>query len=178
MTPSALSPMIAPRFRPRAFAVVATLVLAAAATGCGHGSGGASGDSPNEASADDQRFALADLNRHRAEHGAPALALSAALTQFAANGSADLAATNTAHAYFAAHGSDVGCLRAENQAPGWPGTIQDVIRKSNQAMMDEGPGGGHYENIINRRHTHVGIGVYSEGNRHYVTTDFGVGCPD
>ena len=39
-------------------------------------------------------------------------------------------------------------------------------------MMDEGPGGGHYENIVNQRFRRVGVGLVYAGGRLYLTNDF------
>jgi len=39
-------------------------------------------------------------------------------------------------------------------------------------MYDEGPGGGHYENMINPKFKRVGIGLVYVGDKLYLTNDF------
>jgi hypothetical protein len=39
-------------------------------------------------------------------------------------------------------------------------------------MMDEGPGGGHYDNMMNPRFRRVGIGLFDSGGKLYMTNDF------
>ncbi len=39
-------------------------------------------------------------------------------------------------------------------------------------MFDEGPGGGHYENMMNTKYRRVGIGLYLPGGTLYMTNDF------
>jgi len=39
-------------------------------------------------------------------------------------------------------------------------------------MMDEGPGGGHYDNMMNPRFRRIGIGLVYAGGRLYMTNDF------
>ena len=41
-----------------------------------------------------------------------------------------------------------------------------------QLMMDEGPGGGHYDNIMNGRLRRIGIGLVYAGGKLYLTNDF------
>jgi hypothetical protein len=39
-------------------------------------------------------------------------------------------------------------------------------------MMDEGPGGGHHDNILSPKYRRVGIGLVYVGDRFYLTNDF------
>jgi uncharacterized protein YkwD len=39
-------------------------------------------------------------------------------------------------------------------------------------MMDEGPGGGHHDNMLDPRWTRLGVGITNPGGEAYVTTDF------
>jgi uncharacterized protein YkwD len=39
-------------------------------------------------------------------------------------------------------------------------------------MMDEGPGGGHYDNIMNPKLRRIGVGIVYVNNRFYMTNDF------
>jgi len=40
------------------------------------------------------------------------------------------------------------------------------------SMWAEGPGGGHYDNMMNPRYRRVGIGLYQAAGRFYLTNDF------
>jgi hypothetical protein len=47
-----------------------------------------------------------------------------------------------------AHGAFPQCGEsAQNECPGWPGPPEEMIGSCLQLMWDEGPGGGHYENM-------------------------------
>jgi len=129
---------------------------------------------------------LDQLNMYRAQNNAPALVLSSALNQFATTGSQQLAAGGQAHAHFKAASNDGSlwssgfCSGAgENQAPNWPvngdenGTIDAIL----QSMMDEGPGGGHHDNIMNPALRRLGVGILVRDGRLWFTNDFSAPCP-
>ena len=89
-----------------------------------------------------------------------------------------------AHGHFAgADGSEFaeagfcGGGAAENQAPDWP--AEDVlasIDESLQMMMDEGPGGGHHDNILDPAWGKVGLSALVVNGRLYLTNDFSPKC--
>ena len=126
---------------------------------------------------------LDKLNAYRAQHGAGALTLDDGLTKFALAGSKELMADHTPHRHFKRAGDD-GSLwssgfnhnAAENQGDphGWrPEAIDSAIDQILNMMMDEGPGGGHYENILNPNFNRVGIGlILDDHGRLYFTNDF------
>lgn len=134
-----------------------------------------------------QQHCLDKLNEYRAANGAGALILDRKLNDFAAAGSEELAAGGDAHSHFntAKNNSMIftdasGFCRAagENQAPGWMGSsdnqiIDDVLLE----MMNEGPGGGHHDNIINKTYTRVGVGLVTKNGGLYFTNDFSGTCP-
>jgi uncharacterized protein YkwD len=126
------------------------------------------------------------LNAYRAANNAPPLALSDALNQFAVTGSMQLAAGGMPHGHFQQAISDGTIWQSgfcsgagENQAPNWPinndenATIDSVL----QMMMNEGPGGGHHDNIVNPKFALVGIGLVVQGGGLYLTNDFSNACP-
>jgi len=174
--------------------VVATATLVAAmCTGCGSGGGGGSGGpSPFARTSDDssvpfnptpeQQHAVDKMNEYRAAANVAPFTLDGRLSAFAAEGSNELAAGGDAHGHFADAGNDIWQAgfcndAAENQAPGWPGGDADaVIDSMLQSMMDEGPGGGHHDNIMNADLSRVGIGLVSQGGAFYFTTDFSASC--
>jgi uncharacterized protein YkwD len=126
------------------------------------------------------------LNMYRAANNAPALVLSDALNTFAATGSQQLAAGGPAHGHFQQAITDHTLFSSgfcsgagENQAPGWAinndeNKTIDAILKS---MMDEGPGGGHHDNIVNPQFRLVGVGLLVQGGGLYFTNDFSNACP-
>lgn len=124
---------------------------------------------------DDDRHCVDVINGYRAKVGKPPLARSAALEAFATEGAKSDAATGTPHGHFTAT-SGGGVAWAENEVPGWPladsGSVRAVIDEGTKAMWDEGPGGGHYENIIGDW-TQVGCGTFVTASGDvWVTQDF------
>jgi uncharacterized protein YkwD len=161
-------------------ALVPLFFFGLCALGCGGSSAtGASGGATASSSA--AQHNVDALNEYRARAGAPPLARSDKLDQFATTGSDQLAAGGEPHGHFGS--SDVFasgfCSGAgENQAPGWPvngdenGTIDHVL----EAMMGEGPGGGHHDNIVNPHFATVGIGLIIKDGSLYLTNDFSNAC--
>jgi uncharacterized protein YkwD len=130
---------------------------------------------------------LAAINRYRAAAGVEPLTLSDALGAFALEGSRRLAAERAPHRHFNDASADGSIWRAgfcwhaaENQAPDWISTdatedaILDQILK---AMMDEGPGGAHHDNLLDPRFARVGVGLYRAAGKLWLTTDFSPSCP-
>jgi hypothetical protein len=104
---------------------------------------------------DDHYQACVDrINGFRATKGLPALARRTDKEACADGQAKSDSETGTAH------GSFNQCDDwAQNECPGW-GSIDDVIENCIQMMWDEGPGGGHYENMIGNR-TQVWCGFYT-----------------
>jgi len=166
------------RLRGALFATLFSLAL----VGCG-GSGATYTSTGNSTGPDSAvQHNLDALNAYRKAAGSPPLQLSDALNKFATDGSDALANGGAAHGHFGS--SDVFksgfCNGAgENQAPGWPthddvnATIDGILK----AMMDEGPGGGHHDNILNPHYASVGVGLVIKGGGLYFTNDFSNACP-
>jgi uncharacterized protein YkwD len=124
------------------------------------------------------------VNAYRAKHGLTPLRYDAKISAFALRGSEQLARDHTAHAHFAAHAQGApgfGSRAAENQGDpaGVPALEADAARNGRkqvdlmlQLMMDEGPGGGHYDNMMNGRFRRIGIGLFYAGGKLYMTNDF------
>lgn len=133
------------------------------------------------------RYNVERLNAYRADKGLPPLRYDAKISAFARAGSAQLARDHKAHAHFAARMKSrplppgFGTRSAENQGdsrgleamdkdPGKSGRQQiDLMLKM---MMDEGPGGGHHDNIVDPKLRRVGIGLVTVGGKLYMTNDF------
>jgi len=130
------------------------------------------------------RYNVERVNAYRAQGGLPALLYDAQISAFATVGSQRLARDHVPHAHFAENArgaSGFGSRSAENQ--GDPGGVPPLDRDPStngrkqvdimlKLMMDEGPGGGHYDNMMNPRFRRIGIGIVYVGNRMYLTNDF------
>lgn len=127
---------------------------------------------------------LAALNSYRQAAGLKPLLLDKNLSLFAATGSTQLARDKAAHAHFAnastaeeAQAGFCGGSGGENQAPGWPAEdLGSTVDAAIKAMMDEGPGGGHHDNILNPAWGKVGIGLVVVDGQLYLTNDFSPAC--
>ena len=114
------------------------------------------------------------VNQQRLSRGLPALTQSSALEAYAQAAAAHDAAARQAHQYFRATGGG-GLAVAENVIPWWPlppsGSVEDVIRDGASMMWNEGPGGGHYDNLAGP-HTAMGCGVFVADGRVTVVQAF------
>jgi hypothetical protein len=130
------------------------------------------------------KYNVEQLSAYRAQKGLAPLLYDAKISAFARAGSDELADDHEPHAHFRAHvdgAPGFGSVSAENQGdPSGVGPMDPDSAKNGKKqvdvmlrlMMDEGPGGGHYENIVNPRFRRIGVGlVYSRG-RLYLTNDF------
>lgn len=120
------------------------------------------------------------INAYRARGGLPPVVYDKTISAFARAGSEQLARDRTPHAHFAAHiqgAPGFGSRSAENQ--GDPNGVPPEVGNGKQQidllldiMIKEGPGGGHYENIMSKAMRRVGIGLVYVNNRLYLTNDF------
>jgi uncharacterized protein YkwD len=129
------------------------------------------------------RYNVDQVNAYRARGGLPPLLDDARMSAFATTGSQRLARDHVAHANFAEHasGQHFGSRSAENQGDpgGVPPMDRDPARNAQKQvdvmlklMMDEGPGGGHYDNIMSPKLRRIGVGIVYVNNRFYMTNDF------
>jgi uncharacterized protein YkwD len=125
---------------------------------------------------DDLGFCVEEINRYRGRAKKPPLERSADLEAFAAEGAKVDSAARQAHHHFSRvpypHPyREMG----ENEIPWWPaaqyGSVADVLRTGLAGMWDEGPGGGHYENLVGR-FSYVGCGIHVAGGEVTVVMDF------
>ena len=122
---------------------------------------------------------------YRAQAGVAPLQLDAKLSMFSQSATQALASGGGAHQYFI-DASNSGQLfsdgfcngAAENQAPGWPvdGDENATIDAILSAMMGEGPGGGHHDNIVSSSNAIVGVGLVVQQGSLYFTNDFSPAC--
>lgn len=74
-----------------------------------------------------------------------------------------------------AHGSFGKCgERAQNACPNYPGaSVEDVLNKCLQQMFEEGPGGGHYDNMTSTKYSRASCGFLSmPGGRIWTVQNF------
>ncbi len=124
------------------------------------------------------------VNAYRAKKGLPALLYDAKISAFARDGSEQLAKDHSPHAHFRDKvdgAPGFGSRSAENQGDpsGVPSLDPDAgangkkqVDVMMKPMFDEGPGGGHYENMMNPKFRRVGVGLVYVSGRLYLTTDF------
>jgi uncharacterized protein YkwD len=131
------------------------------------------------------KYNVDQLNVYRKNAGVPLLKYDAKISTYALAGSKQLSSDHEPHAHFkaTAQGNPVlGTRSAENQGD-WNGVPEldtssklangkkqiDVMLK---LMFDEGPGGGHHDNMLNPKMKRVGIGLFYVGAKLYLTNDF------
>ena len=131
------------------------------------------------------KYNVEQLNAYRKRSGVAPLKYDSKVSQYAVDGSKQLAVDHTAHAHFVATAKGnplLGTRSAENQGD-WNGVPEldssgalangkkqlDVMLK---LMFDEGPGGGHHDNMLDPRMKRVGIGLVYVGGKLYMTNDF------
>ena len=127
------------------------------------------------------------INAYRKAAGVRPLLYDAAMSGFALEGSKQLAQDHTPHGHFKALASQaqksgvLGSKAEENQGDwnGVPSMDSDAIASGKKQidvmlklMMDEGPGGGHHDNMLNPKMKRVGIGLHYAGGLLYMTNDF------
>jgi hypothetical protein len=74
-----------------------------------------------------------------------------------------------------AHGSFGKCgERAQNACPNYPGaSVEDVLNKCLQQMFEEGPGGGHYDNMTSTKYSRASCGFEAlPGGRIWTVQNF------
>lgn len=79
------------------------------------------------------------------------------------------ARSNRAHGTFGKCGE-----RAQNACPNYPGaSVEDVLTKCLQQMFDEGPGGGHYDNMTSTKYSRASCGFEAmPGGRIWTVQNF------
>jgi hypothetical protein len=140
-------------------------------------SGGGSGSNPPTTvpaiSDADLMFCVSETNRYRAMLSRAPLTRSSALEAYATDGARIDQQANQPHQHFIS-GNGGGVALAENEQ-----TIPANTTVSTQSAMasmlslfySEGPGGGHYQNIMGGS-TQVGCGVYRTADVMTITEDF------
>jgi hypothetical protein len=107
------------------------------------------------------------INQYRQSIGAPPLARWSAAEACSNQESAQDAASGRAHGSFGQCGE-----MAQNECPGWPGPESQLLQGCLKMMWDEGPGGGHYDNMASRSYTQVACGFACNGNECWAVQNF------
>jgi uncharacterized protein YkwD len=124
----------------------------------------------------EKKLCLDTINACRAKLNLKPVTWSKSLEAFADEGARYDAGLNAAHSHFGKFSVRAVPADAENALPGWPiknyKSVAAVVQKGTEMMWNEGPGGGHYENIKGDQTT-VGCGVFvtATGNI-WVVQDF------
>jgi hypothetical protein len=135
-------------------AVLLAMLLNACGGG-GAGGGGDGGGGGNDPYAQARVHCVDVINAKRATVGAAPLARWTDGEACADSQAKDDAATGVAHGGF----RKIPCgAFAQNECPGWPNTPISTLDGCLQAMWNEGPGGGHYENMRNKSYKQVACG--------------------
>lgn len=133
-------------------------------------------------------YNITGINNYRAKKGIPPVVEDKKLDEYALAGSTQLSVDHKPHAHIE-HDVKAGTIAmygfsgggAENQ--GDPNGIfsfsDDMLSNGKQqidwalaTMYAEGPGGGHYNNMMNGAFRRVGIGLLFVGSKLYMTNDF------
>ncbi len=121
---------------------------------------------------------VSETNRYRQSIGKVALVRSPEIEAYADEG-AEHDYHSSPHDHFSSTNGGNGLTFAENECPGqlgWrisPGEeVSAVVDECIKAFFDEGPGGGHYENLMGN-FTKVGCGIYIEVEAITIVQDFG-----
>ncbi len=129
-------------------------------------------DASNEAHV----FCVDETNRLRALNGRPAVVRSLQLEAYANEG-AEHDFHNNPHDHFSSTNGG-GIAFAENECPHWDlsfggGDLVGLVGACIEAFYSEGPGGGHYENMMGA-YGALGCGIYQEGSDVTIVQDFGL----
>jgi uncharacterized protein YkwD len=172
--------------RPRVSRTAVALCAAAAALSVGVGSAaGRSSSTPPKSVIEAQpRLEKLDvrlLNRTRSKHGARAVRVNRRIRAIAEHQARRMARRGELF-----HNQSLGadlthagiCWRSIGENAGYvTGRGGNAsIRWIHRAYMSEGPGGGHYENVVNRDWEQVGVGVVKHGSSYWETEDFVEAC--
>lgn len=132
-------------------------------SGAGSGSGPSGGNGATTGGGDDsaQQLCVDTINQYRASVGRPPLARWKSAESCSDGQALSDGQTDTPHGAF----GDCGEW-AQNECPGWPGPLDQLIAGCLDLMWDEGPGGGHYDNMENPQYTEVacGFATMSDGS--------------
>jgi hypothetical protein len=152
-------------------ALIAIVLVAGCGGDDGGGrDGGGGGDAAHQA-------CITETNRYRAQVGRAPVAHSQALEDYADEG-AMVDFSSSPHNHFSTTQGG-GIAFAENECPqqgNWRlpagGDMSALVGQCIAAFFSEGPGGGHYENMMGP-YAKLGCGIYQQDTRVTIVQDFG-----
>jgi hypothetical protein len=130
------------------------------------------------------RYNVERVNAYRAKKKLAPYLYDQKISDYAMAGSQQLSRDHAPHAHFKTlprHQPGFGSKAAENQGDpsGVPQLDPDKIKNGQkqidtmlELMFAEGPGGGHYDNMMNPELRRIGVGVFYSAGRMYLTNDF------
>ena len=146
------------------------LVVLLGACGGDDGGGGGGHDPAHQACVD-------ETNMYREGKGKADVAYSEQLEMYADTG-AMVDFGSSPHDHFSST-SGGGIAFAENECPrqgNWTlpvgGDMVALVKQCMKAFYDEGPGGGHYENMMGS-YAKLGCGIYQSGTKVTIVQDYG-----
>ena len=164
--------------REASLAITGLLILGILATGCGATAHPSAPDSLAAEVVDfaaETTYCVSEINRLRATVGAPALAKTERLEEFATEAARVDTEVGVPHTHFRQTNGGNGIAMAENTIPWWKvkshGSVRNVIREGLAQMWAQGPGGAHYENMRGR-YSEVGCGVFVSNGEVTISQDF------
>lgn len=153
---------------------IAWIALLACACGGDDGGTGVPGDgTPN---ATPHLFCVEETNRLRMGKGKAPVVHSPQLETYADTG-AMIDFNGSPHQHFSSTQGG-GIAFAENECPKWSlsqqggGDMKALVGACIAAFYSEGPGGGHYENMMGN-YAKLGCGIYENAGRVTIIQDFG-----
>jgi len=150
-------------------------ILLVFAIGCGTNEAGDDDDDGNPGDASAHEYCVQETNRYRTGGGKPAVQRSTQLETYADTG-AMVDHGGTPHDHFR-NTQGGGIAFAENECPHWSldqtaGDMKMLVAACIKAFFDEGPGGGHYDNMMGNYGT-LGCGIFESGASVTILQDFG-----
>jgi len=155
---------------------LATSLLLLAAAACGGADDDGTGDPDGGTGTGGAHQLCVDkTNQLRASVGRPPVTRSATLEAYADEGAA-YDHTRSPHDHFRDTNGG-GISFAENECPHWDlsfggGTEEGLMSACIDAFWSEGPGGGHYDNMVSNN-TMLGCGIYHVGSDYTIIQDYG-----
>jgi hypothetical protein len=134
------------------------------------GAGGSSGGDPAHQECVDY------TNMYRTGNGKAAVTRSTALEAYADEGAQHDYGTSPHDHFISTNGG--GIAFAENECPHWDlnafgnGDMSMLVDACIDAFVSEGPGGGHYDNLMGAYGT-LGCGIYQNGTDVTIVQDYG-----
>jgi len=139
--------------------------------------GGAPTDDPDPIE-NARQFCVDETNRYRVQHGRAVLMRSAQLETYADQGALISHDGGAPHEHFL-QTQGGGIAFAENEFPRASiasfgnGDLSELVRFWIRVTYDEGPGGGHYDNLLHASARRLGCGIHVRDGEATIIQDFG-----